>query len=236
MALAQKAATRTQATRKTKPSFHVDWHSEDRPVAYPRALAFMEAKVGMIRDKGENEFIWLLEHPPVYTAGTSANPKDLVNARFPVHNAGRGGQYTYHGPGQRVAYVMLDLQKRSNGQGPDLKDYIFRLEQWIIDTLAGFEVKGERREGRVGIWVDMRPYGERKGVEAKIAAIGVRVKKWVAYHGIAVNLNPDLSHYEGIVPCGISDRGVTSLAKLGVKVTPQEFDKALKANWSKNFD
>ena len=229
MALAQKAATKT-GTSKPVPK-KIDWHSEDRPVAYDRALAFMEAKAAMIRDKGDNEYVWLLEHPPVYTAGTSADPKDLLQAKFPVYNAGRGGQYTYHGPGQRIAYVMLDLQKRT----PDLKDYIFKLEQWAIETLKVFEVNGERREGRIGVWVDMKPFGGARGSESKIAAVGVRVKKWVTYHGVALNVNPDLSHYAGIVPCGITDHGVTSLAKLGIKVTTQEVDKALKANWEKVF-
>lgn len=229
MALAQKAAAKTGTPRL--PSRKVDWHTEDRPVAYDRALAFMEAKVGMIRDKGDNEYIWLLEHPPVYTAGTSADPKDLLQSRFPVYNAGRGGQYTYHGPGQRVVYVMLDLQKRV----PDLKDYIYKLEQWGIETLKTFDVVGERREGRIGVWVNLKPYGGKSGEEAKIAAVGVRVKKWVTYHGIALNVNPDLAHYNGIVPCGITNYGVTSLAKLGIKVPMPEIDKALKANWEKVF-
>lgn len=223
------------AAKKTSPAKPLmpkpDWHIEDRPVPYDRALAFMEAKVGLIREKSEPEYVWLLEHPPVYTAGTSAEQKDLLNPRFPVYNAGRGGQYTYHGPGQRVAYVMLDLQKR----GPDLRQHVHNLEQWVIDTLAEFEVKGERREGRVGIWVDMKPYGQPKGTEAKIAAIGVRVRKWVTFHGVAINVQPDLSHYNGIVPCGISQHGVTSLKALGLKVPMAELDRALKANWEKTF-
>lgn len=229
MALAQKAAAKTPAAKI--PSKRIDWHAEDRPVAYDRALAFMEAKVGMIRDKGDNEYVWLLEHPPVYTAGTSADPKDLLNSRFPVYNAGRGGQYTYHGPGQRVAYAMLDLQKRT----PDLRDYISKLEQWAIETLKVFDVNGERRKDRIGVWIDMKNYGGKRGEEAKIAAVGVRVKKWVSYHGLSLNVNPDLSHYAGIVPCGITSHGVTSLAKLGIKVSMQEVDKALKANWEKVF-
>jgi lipoyl(octanoyl) transferase len=191
----------------------------------------MEAKAGMIRDKGDNDYVWLLEHPPVYTAGTSADPKDLLDSRFPVHAAGRGGQYTYHGPGQRVAYVMIDLQKRA----PDLRAYIYNLEEWVIETLAALEVKGERRAGRVGIWIDMRPYGRPKGTEAKIAAIGVRVRKWVAYHGVSINVNPDLSHYTGIIPCGLAQYGVTSLADLGLKVPVQDVDRALKASWEKVF-
>lgn len=228
MAVAQKVAPKAQA--KPKSAFkRPDWHVADRPVAYDRALAFMEAKVGMIRDKGDNDYVWLLEHPPVYTSGTSADPKDLLNSRFPVYAAGRGGQYTYHGPGQRVAYVMLDLQKRT----PDLKAYIHQLEEWAIETLKTFDVEGERREGRIGIWIDMKKYG-RKG-ESKIAAIGVRVKKWVAYHGIAINNNPDLSHYAGIVPCGLQGYGVTSLADLGIKVPMADMDKALKLSWEKVF-
>ncbi|MEZ0223929.1 MAG: lipoyl(octanoyl) transferase LipB [Alphaproteobacteria bacterium] len=230
MAVAQKAAPKAQA--KPKSAFRKpDWHVADRPVAYDRALAFMEAKVGMIRDKGDNDYVWLLEHPPVYTSGTSADPKDLLQPRFPVHAAGRGGQYTYHGPGQRVAYVMLDLQKRT----PDLKAYIWQLEEWAIETLKTFDVQGERREGRIGIWLDMKNYGRPKGTESKIAAIGVRVKKWVSYHGIAINVNPDLSHYAGIVPCGLTGYGVTSLADLGIKVPMQDMDRALKASWEKVF-
>lgn len=241
MALAQKVASHQaisgakSASGKVHKYKKVDWHTDDRPVPYDRALAFMEAKVALIREKNENDYVWLLEHPPVYTAGTSADPKDLINARFPVYNAGRGGQYTYHGPGQRVAYVMMDLQKRQHEHGPDLRAYIRLLEQWIIETLAAFGVKGERREGRVGIWVDMKPYGGKKGEEAKIAAIGVRVRKWVAFHGIALNVKPDLSHFNGIVPCGISDHGVTSLAALGIKTTMDDVDKALKAAWMKVF-
>jgi lipoyl(octanoyl) transferase len=229
MALAQKAATKPNTTRL--PARKVEWHVEDRPVAYDRALAFMEAKAGMIRDKADSEYVWLLEHPPVYTAGTSADPKDLLQPTFPVYSAGRGGQYTYHGPGQRVAYVMLDLQKRN----PDLRDYIGRLEQWVIEALKTWDIVGERREGRIGVWVDLRNHGGKRGEEAKIAAVGVRVKKWVSYHGIALNVSTDLSHYNGIVPCGITQHGVTSLAKLGVKVPMAEVDKALKANWEKVF-
>ncbi len=230
MAVAQKVAVKAPLKPKSTHR-RPDWHVADRPVAYDRALAFMEAKVGMIREKGDNDYVWLLEHPPVYTAGTSADPKDLLQSRFPVYAAGRGGQYTYHGPGQRVAYVMLDLQKRE----PDLKAYIHSLEQWAIETLKCFDVNGERREGRIGIWIDMKQYGRPKGTESKIAAIGVRVKKWVAYHGIALNVNTDLSHYNGIVPCGITQYGVTSLAELGIKVPMAEVDKALKASWEKVF-
>jgi lipoyl(octanoyl) transferase len=238
MAVAQKmpasskpAPAKPRAAVKKIP---VQWQSEERPVPYDRALAFMEAKVALIREKAERDMIWLLEHPPVYTAGTSADPKDLLNPRFPVYTAGRGGQYTYHGPGQRVAYVMLDLQRRAQS-APDLRAYITDLEEWIIQTLSTFDVMGERRSDRVGIWVDMKPYGKPKGTEAKIAAIGVRVRKWVAFHGVSVNINPDLSHFNGIVPCGISQHGVTSLAALGIKVPMAEFDRALQASWQKVF-
>jgi len=209
-----------------------EWKIEERPVPYERALAFMEARVRTIREREAAEMVWLLEHPPVYTAGTSADPKDLLTNRFPVHHTGRGGQYTYHGPGQRVVYAMLDLQKRTQ----DLKKYVFDLEQWVINTLETFNVKGERREGRVGIWVDMEAYGHPKGTEAKIAAIGVRIQKWVTFHGISINVNPNLEHYKGIVPCGISDQGMTSLAELEKLVSMADLDEALKENFEKTFD
>jgi lipoyl(octanoyl) transferase len=208
-----------------------EWKIEDRPVPYERALAFMEARVRTIRERDAAEMVWLLEHPPVYTGGTSADPKDLLDKRFPIHHTGRGGQYTYHGPGQRIAYTMLDLQKRE----PDLKKFVYNLEQWVIDSLKPFNVKGERREGRVGIWVDMEPYGRPAGTEAKIAAIGVRVQKWVTFHGVAINLNPNLDHYKGIVPCGISDHGVTSLADLEKPVSMADLDESLKHNFENIF-
>lgn len=214
----------------SSPTF--EWQIENTLVAYDRSLAFMEARVRTIRERSAAEMIWLLEHPPVYTAGTSADPKDLIDGRFPVHHTGRGGQYTYHGPGQRVAYVMVDLEKR----GQDLRKFVNDLEEWVIQTLAKFNVKGERREGRVGIWVDMEPYGQPKGSECKIAAIGVRVRKWVTFHGVSINVNPDLSHYDGIVPCGISDQGVTSLVELGCKdITMSDFDRALQQTWKEVF-
>ncbi len=198
----------------------VQWLRADRPVDYPDAVRAMESQVEAIRAGAAPERVWLLEHPPVYTAGTSAKPRDLLApGRFPVHETGRGGQYTYHGPGQRVAYVMLDLNRR----GPDIRKFVCNLEKWIIDTLACFNVAGERREGRVGIWVK-RP----DGAEDKIAAVGVRVRRWVTYHGISINVNPDLTHYEGIVPCGVADYGVTSLAKLGVNIRMEELDAALR--------
>jgi lipoyl(octanoyl) transferase len=203
-----------------------EWRREVAPVRYESAVAFMEEKVRLIRERGEEALVWLLEHPPLYTAGTSANPKDLKNPVFPVYLSGRGGQYTYHGPGQRIAYVMLDLQQRHS----DLRRYICDLEQWIIISLEAFGIKGERRPERIGIWVS-----GKDGREAKIAAIGVRVRKWVAYHGVSVNLNPDLSHYDGIVPCGINDYGVTSLHELGVRASMGELDEALRRGWERVF-
>lgn len=226
--LARKTATKPRPRK-------AEWRIEDRPVAYDRALAYMEAKAGLIRDKGDHDLVWLLEHPPVYTAGTSAEPADLLNPRFPVYSAGRGGQYTYHGPGQRLAYVVADLQRTGMAPGPDLKAYIHMLEEWVIETLKTFDVTGERRKDRVGIWIDMKPFGRPRGTEAKIAAIGVRVKKWVAYHGVSINLNPDLSHYDGIIPCGIKQHGVTSLKELSVNAAMPELDKALRQSWEKVF-
>ncbi|MGE0666349.1 MAG: lipoyl(octanoyl) transferase LipB [Sphingomonadales bacterium] len=204
-----------------------DWIIADAPVAYPDALSFMERRVADIAAGAAPEAVWLLEHPPLYTAGTSARAGDLLAPdRFPVYDTGRGGQYTYHGPGQRVAYVMLDLNRR----GRDLRRYITALEQWIIDTLAAFNVKGERREGRVGIWVD-----RGGGREDKIAAIGVRVRHWVTFHGIAINVDPVLEHFSGIVPCGISQHGVTSLVDLGLPVAMADLDVALRRSFGRAF-
>jgi lipoyl(octanoyl) transferase len=205
----------------------LDWRVDDAPVVYPDAVAFMERRVAEIRAGTAPDSVWLLEHPPLYTAGTSARDADLIQPdRFPVYRSGRGGQYTYHGPGQRVGYVMLDLKNR-NG---DLRRYVRDLEEWIIRTLANFNVKGERREGRVGIWVD-----RGRGREDKIAAIGVRVRQWVSFHGISINLDPDLSHFEGIVPCGIAEHGVTSLADLGLPVTMADLDVALRITFDEVF-
>jgi lipoyl(octanoyl) transferase len=204
-----------------------DWIIADAPVAYPDALSFMEQRVADIASGSAPETVWLLEHPPLYTAGTSAHAQDLLTPnRFPVYDTGRGGQYTYHGPGQRVAYVMLDLNQR----GRDLRRYISGLEQWIIDTLATVNVKGERRQGRVGIWIDR---GNDR--EDKIAAIGVRVRRWVSFHGIAINVDPVLEHFSGIVPCGISGHGVTSLADLGLPVTLADLDVALRQTFDGVF-
>ncbi|HEY0266519.1 MAG TPA: lipoyl(octanoyl) transferase LipB [Rhizomicrobium sp.] len=208
----------------------VEWKISDSAVAYPDALAEMEARAAAISDGTAGEQVWLLEHPPIYTAGTSADDADLIDARFPVYRTGRGGQFTYHGPGQRVGYVMLDLKARSRkGSGPDVRAYVRDLEQWLIETLALFNVKGERREGRVGIWV------QRGAREDKIAALGVRIKRWVTFHGVALNVEPDLTHFSGIVPCGVRQHGVTSLADLGLPVSMTEVDVALKQSFRKIF-
>jgi lipoyl(octanoyl) transferase len=202
-----------------------EWKISDAPVAYPEALALMEARAAAIAEGSASEMVWLLEHPPIYTAGTSANDADLIDARFPVYRTGRGGQFTYHGPGQRVGYAMLDLKQRN----PDVRAYVQDLEQWLIEALALFNVKGERREGRVGIWV------QRGMKEDKIAALGVRIKRWVTFHGVALNVDPDLSHFTGIVPCGVKAHGVTSLADLGIMVTMTDVDVALKQSFKKIF-
>jgi lipoyl(octanoyl) transferase len=191
----------------------------------------MEAHAAAIAEGMAGEQIWLLEHPPIYTAGTSAKDADLLDPRFPVFRSGRGGQYTYHGPGQRIGYVMLDLKRRAiKGRGPDVRAFVFDLEQWLIETLASLNVKGERREGRVGIWVD-----RGNGREDKIAALGVRIRRWVTFHGVALNVAPDLTHFSGIVPCGVSRHGVTSLADLGLAVTMADVDVALQQAFRKTF-
>ncbi|PZQ10894.1 MAG: lipoate-protein ligase B [Ancylobacter novellus] len=208
----------------------VEWRVSDRLVGYEEALAEMEARATAIADGTAGELVWLLEHPPLYTAGTSANAADLVEPdRLPVFATGRGGQYTYHGPGQRIAYVMLDLKRRA----PDLRAYVAALEAWLIATLDRFGVDGERREDRVGVWVRRPERG--RGAEDKIAAIGVRVKRWVTLHGISLNVEPDLSHYAGIVPCGVRDHGVTSLADLGRVVSTPEVDMALRETFEEVF-
>ena len=205
----------------------VEWRTSPGLVPYPEALGVMEERVGAIRDRGAPELVWLLEHPALYTAGTSAAPEELLDAaRFPVYAAGRGGRYTYHGPGQRIVYVMLDLKRR----GGDIRRYVHDLEELAIRTLAEFGVAGERRAGRIGIWV-ARPDGE-----AKIGAIGVRVRRWVSYHGLALNLRPDLSHFQGIVPCGISEFGVTSLTALGVRAELADLDAALRRSFATLFE
>jgi lipoyl(octanoyl) transferase len=209
----------------------VDWRTSDQPVPYPDALTYMEARAAAIAEGKAGEQVWLLEHPPIYTAGTSAQDSDLIDARFPVYRTGRGGQFTYHGPGQRVGYVMLDLKSRK----PDVRAYVRDLEQWLIETLAELGVKGERREGRVGIWVQRPPTSLLNAREDKIAALGVRIKRWVTFHGVALNVEPDLTHFAGIVPCGISAHGVTSLADLGIPATMADVDVALKRSFRKIF-
>jgi lipoyl(octanoyl) transferase len=206
----------------------IEWRISDRLVDYDAAVAEMEARVAAIRAGEAKDLCWLLEHPALYTAGTSARAQDLLTPdRLPVFKTGRGGQYTYHGPGQRIGYVMLDLQRR----GPDLRRYIWRLEEWLIRTVARFGVRGERREGRIGIWV-VKP----SGAEAKIGAIGVRVRRWVTYHGVAVNLAPDLANFAGIVPCGIKDAVVTSLADLGIDASRSDLDSALIETFEQIFE
>jgi len=205
----------------------IEWRIDRNPVDYQAAVYAMEARVAAIRAGLAPELIWLLEHPPLYTAGTSAREEDLLDPQLlPVHRTGRGGRYTYHGPGQRIAYVMLDLDRRDR----DVRCHVHRLEEWMIRTLAHFGVRGERRAGRVGIWV-----GQRGGEEEKIAAIGVRVRRWVTYHGIALNVDPELDHYRGIVPCGIAEHGVTSFARLGVAARMSAVDDALRATFAEVF-
>jgi lipoyl(octanoyl) transferase len=202
----------------------IECHLSKNPVAYERALSVMDSRVADIAARRAPELVWLLEHPPLYTAGTSAKPQELIEARLPVHWTGRGGQFTYHGPGQRVGYVMLDLKRRI----PDVRRFVATLEEWIIRTLAAFDVVGERREDRIGVWVRRPDKGD--GYEDKIAAIGIRVKRWVSLHGIAINVDCDLSHFSGIVPCGVSEPryGITSLRDLGLSVTMTEVDTILR--------
>lgn len=214
-------------TSKIYASDAVEWRVSDELIAYPEAVSYMEERAKAIASGEAHEQVWLLEHPPLYSAGTSARAADLVDPnKFDVFESGRGGQYTYHGPGQRVGYVMLDLRKR----GRDVAAFVRGLEQWIIDTLADFDVTAERRCGRVGVWVVLPD-----GSEAKIAAIGVRLKKWVSFHGISINVNPDLSHFGGIIPCGIQEHGVTSLKALGKDTDMAALDAALKVNFERLF-
>ena len=211
----------------------IEWRLSDEPVAYEPAVAEMEKRVAAVRAGEARELIWLLEHPPLYTAGTSARPEHLLDPRrLPVYRSGRGGQYTYHGPGQRIGYVLLDLDTPERGR--DVRCHVWRLEEWIIAALARFNIRGERREGRIGVWV----LG-RGGREDKIAAIGVRVRHWVSYHGVALNVDPDLDHFRGIVPCGIdpgiSGHGVTSLATLGITTSTADVDIALRDTFEDVF-
>ncbi len=209
------------------PTPSVGWTAAAAPVLYPAALAAMEARAEAIAAGTARELVWLLEHPPLYTSGTSARAEDLVQpALFPVFKTGRGGQFTYHGPGQRVGYVMLDLRTRAR----DVHAFVRALEAWLIDALADLGVRGERRDGRVGVWVT-----RSDGREDKIAALGIRVRRWVSFHGVSLNVAPDLSHYDGIVPCGIREHGVTSLAALGVKATMSDVDRVLRTAFERRF-
>jgi lipoyl(octanoyl) transferase len=222
--------TRTASTEGSAPS--VEWCISEGQIPYPEALAAQEARVTAIRAGTAKELVWLLEHPPTYTAGTSATAEGLVDARFPVFRAGRGGQWTYHGPGQVTGYVLLDLQNPHGQVSPrDIRAYVEGLEEWLIRTLDRFNVRGERREGRVGIWVVDRA----RGTEDKIAALGVRVTRWVSWHGVALNVEPDLGHFGGIIPCGISQHGVTSLHRLGIPATMAEAQAALRGAWDEVF-
>jgi lipoyl(octanoyl) transferase len=206
-----------------RASLGLEWRRSHGLVAYDRATAVMEARVQALHEGHGAELVWLLEHPPLVTAGTSARPADLLDpTRFPVHQTGRGGKFTYHGPGQRVAYAVLDLKRRRQ----DLRWYVHSLEEWVIRTLADFGIEGLRRDGRIGIWVVMPD-----GSERKIGAIGVRVRRWIAYHGIALNVAPELGHFQAIVPCGIAEFGVTSLAELGIEVSMDAVDRALAARF-----
>ncbi len=209
----------------------VEWIVSDGLTSYEDALSFMESRVAAILDGSADEAVWLLEHPPLYTAGTSAKPADLTDPdRFPVYEAKRGGQYTYHGPGQRVVYVMLDLNRR----GRDVRAFVQDLETWVIDTLSGFGLTGHIREGRVGVWIERPekpPLPDGRLREDKIAAIGIRLRRWVSFHGISINVEPDLEHFSGIVPCGITDYGVTSLVDLGLPVTMADLDTALRQSF-----
>lgn len=208
----------------------MEWVVRDGLLDYEAAVAEMEARVAAIARGEAAERVWLVEHPPLYTAGTSADDADLVApGRFPVFRTGRGGQFTYHGPGQRVAYVMLDLSRRKQ----DLRRYVAALESWLIETLAEFNVRGERREDRVGVWVRRPDKGDT--VEDKIAAIGIRVRRWVSYHGVSLNVEPDLTHFDGIVPCGVREHGVTSLVDLGIPVTMPEVDAIMRGAFERVF-
>ncbi len=226
--------TLSQGFCPQSPSPPVEWITAHDLVGYEDAVSFMEQRAEDIAEHRADECVWLLEHPSLYSAGTTAKDTDLITrSRFPIHETGRGGQYTYHGPGQRVVYVMLDLKRRHQ----DVRAFVAALEQWIIETLDRFNVKGERREDRVGVWVKRphKPLVNGAIAEEKIAAIGIRLRKWVSFHGISINVEPDLEHFSGIVPCGVADHGVTSLINLGLPVTMSDLDIALKASFEEIF-
>ena len=217
-----------RAKQKFAPQPRLEWKLSDKPIPYDSAVSVMERRVSEIHSGDKSEMLWFLEHPPLYTAGASAKDDDLLDpGDLPVYRSGRGGQYTYHGPGQRVVYLMLDLQRR----GADLHRFVHDLEQWLISTLAEFDITGERRGGRVGVWIDLDD--ER---EAKIAAIGIRVRRWVTFHGVSLNIYPDLLHYRGIVSCGVREHGVTSLKALGVSCSMEEVDEVLKRKFTEFFE
>ncbi len=216
----------TTIIKKNRENPNLEWKISEGLTPYPEAVAFMESRVEDIIAGNAPEMVWLVEHPPLYTAGTSANEADLLSNDFPLYHTGRGGQITYHGPGQRVAYIMLNLKERD---AMDVRAFVKNLENWLISTLAEFGIKGETREGRVGVWV------KKSGNEAKIAALGIRVRKWVTFHGIALNINPDLSHYAGIVPCGVRGFGVTSMHALDVPATMNEVDAVLQKKFYQFF-
>jgi lipoyl(octanoyl) transferase len=223
-----EAASAPAFGRVVSPSDAADWMRTGGLVGYPDAVAAMERRVAEIR-AGAAELVWLVEHPPLYTAGTSARDADVLSPRFPVYRTGRGGQHTYHGPGQRVAYLMLDLSARK----PDLRAFVTTVEEWIIRTLVHFGVGARRSPGRIGVWVPRPDKG--RGREDKIAAIGVRVRHWISFHGVALNVDPVLEHFSGIVPCGVRDQGVTSLADLGVRAAMAEVDRALRSEFETLF-
>jgi lipoyl(octanoyl) transferase len=229
--LSQKRGNLSPGVQPAPGQAAAEWRVDEGLVPYQQALEFMDVRAAAIADGTARELIWLIEHPALYTAGTSAKPGDLISARFPVHAAGRGGQFTYHGPGQRVAYVMLDLKRR----GPDIRRFVATLEEWVIRTLAAFNVAGERRDDRIGVWVRRPDKGAEH--EDKIAAVGIRVKRWVSLHGISLNVDCDLSHFAGIVPCGIADAryGVTSLIDLGRPASMTEVDMALRRKFEPLF-
>lgn len=230
--MSTRTLRRPQAAAEDQPTGFVEWRISDAPVAYPEAVAFMESRVDAIHQGTAPEMVWLLEHPPLYTAGTSADERELLDPdRFPVFRTGRGGRYTYHGPGQRVAYAMLDLRKRGN----DVRRFVHDLENWVILALSRFNVRAETRDDRVGIWVRRGAPSNPAARDDKIAAIGVRVRRWVTYHGVAINVEPELAHFAGIVPCGIEGHGVTSLMDLGVTATMTDIDCALMAAFADVF-